>query len=63
MALIMREAVDEINPPPEEMKTCHSFMWEVDDFMSAIEGDSASIMGANLLMSISITIIGTMLLC
>ena len=63
MALIMREAVDEINPPPEEMKTCHSFMWEIDDFMSAIEGDSASIMGANLLMSISITIIGTMLLC
>ena len=40
MALVLREAVDEINTPPEEMETCNSFIWDVHDFMSAIEGES-----------------------
>ena len=38
MALVIREAVDKIMEPPDEMDTCSSFIWDVHDFMSAIEG-------------------------
>ena len=37
MSMIIREAVDEITPPPEEMKTCNSFIWSVEDFMALME--------------------------
>ena len=36
--MIIREAVDKINPAPEEMKTCNSFIWDVHEFMEAVEG-------------------------
>jgi FtsP/CotA-like multicopper oxidase with cupredoxin domain len=42
MALVIREAVNRINPPPEQMETCQPFIWEVHDFMSAIEVESGS---------------------
>ena len=34
MALIIREDVDNIKSPPEEMETCNSFIWDVHDFMA-----------------------------
>ena len=42
MALVIREAVDEINSPPEEMETCGTFLWDIDEFMLAMNGDSGA---------------------
>lgn len=37
MALIIKEAVDKINPSPKELETCTPFLWEIDDFVATIE--------------------------
>ena len=42
MALVIREAVDKIMEPPDEMETCNSFIWDVHDFMSAIKGGTCA---------------------
>ena len=42
MALVIREGVDKIMEPPDEMKTCTSFIWDVHDFMSAIKGGTCA---------------------
>ena len=42
MALAIREGVDKIMEPPDEMETCNSFIWDVHDFMSAIEGGTCA---------------------
>ena len=42
MALVIREAVDEINSAPEEMETCGTFLWDIDEFMLAMSGDSGA---------------------
>ena len=42
MSMIIREAVDQIIAPPEEMKTCNSFIMDVDDFMTVIEDKRGS---------------------
>ena len=38
MALVIREAVDKINPPPREMETCEPFIWDAHEFMESLEG-------------------------
>ena len=53
MALIIREDVENIKSPPEEMKTCNSFIWDVDDFMSAIQEEKGS--GSSVIPSILIS--------
>ena len=42
MALVIREDVDNIFRPPQEMETCNSFIWDVDDFMEAIQEERGS---------------------
>jgi FtsP/CotA-like multicopper oxidase with cupredoxin domain len=37
-SLVIREAVDKIKKPPKEMETCDpAFLWDIHDFMSALE--------------------------
>ena len=38
MALVIREAVDKINPPPREMEMCEPFIWDAHEFMESLEG-------------------------
>ena len=40
MSMIIREGVNQIIPPPEEMKTCNSFIWQVEDFIAATEDNN-----------------------
>ena len=51
MVLIVREAVDRLNYPPEEMETCNTFMMDIDTFLEALEGsDDSSGMTTNILV-------------
>ena len=61
MALVIREAVDKIMEPPDEMETCNSFIWDVHDFMSAIEGGTGTIVPHMTISSVSV-LIGMLLL-
>ena len=59
MALVIREDVDNINRPPEEMKTCNSFIWDVNDFMEAIQeeqGSDSFVIPSILMTSLAITL-------
>jgi len=49
MALIINEAKDRQNPPPNGMNQCGSFTWSVDDFNEKIAFDPDS--GAKTTMS------------
>ena len=63
LALIIREDVDNIKGPPEEMKTCNSFMWDVDEFMAGIKEESGSgsvVMSCNV-MKIFVPVLGMVL--
>ena len=42
MSLIIREDIDNIKSPPEEMGTCNSFIWDVHDFMASLEEERGS---------------------
>ena len=42
MALVIREDVDNIKSPPEEMETCNSFIWDIHDFMASLEEEGGS---------------------
>ena len=59
MALVIREDVGNINRPPEEMETCNSFIWDVDDFMEAIQDERGS--GSVVFPSILMCIFGVVL--
>lgn len=41
MAFVIKEAVEKVRAPPQEMKFCNSFLWEVEEYMAAIAGDSS----------------------
>ena len=60
MVLIIREDMDNINSPPEEMKTCDSFIWDVQDFMEAVQeqGGGASFVVPRILMSSFLLVLG-----
>ena len=57
LALIIREDVDNIKGPPEEMKTCNSFMWDVNDFMAEGRGSGSVVMSRNV-MNIFVAMLG-----
>ena len=42
MDLIVREATDRLPTPPDEMKTCASFQWDIDEFLKYYESSSHS---------------------
>ena len=42
MSLVIREDVENFKRPPEEMETCNSFIWDVDDFIEAIQEEQGS---------------------
>ena len=42
MSLVIREDVENFKRPPEEMETCNSFIWDVNDFMEAIQEEQGS---------------------
>jgi hypothetical protein len=42
LALVIREDVENFKRPPEEMETCNSFIWDVNDFMEAIQEEQGS---------------------
>lgn len=40
MVLIMREAVDKIHSPPDGMKSCGTFLWDLPDFLTHTESSA-----------------------
>ena len=60
MALVIREDVDNIKSPPEEMETCNSFIWDVHDFMASLEEErgSCSVAIPSILMSGFVVMLG-----
>ena len=60
MALVIREDVDNIFRPPQEMETCNSFIWDVDDFMEAIQDErgSGSVVFPSILISSFVIMLG-----
>ena len=63
LALIVREDVDNTNRPPQEMETCNSFIWDVDDFMEAIQEERGSglVVIPSILMSSFAVMLGSLL--
>ena len=47
-ALIMREAVDQMTTPPEGMKSCGSFTWDVESFNAVVTGGRSEALCINL---------------
>ena len=60
MSLIIREDVDNIKSPPEEMETCNSFIWDVHDFMASLEEErgGCSLVVPSILMSSFAVVLG-----